>query len=703
MNEFYPVLKKISEYFIRLGYDEKMFESETSLFNQFSSSSKVDFVVKHNNKPYIVVEAKPAKSFLSLNDEDLKYDPSVRQVQTLALNSGSNYYVVTNGREFLWFETGEDGRPRIIEPIIHNRSLDNVLGTTFAEALNVCRELLKLDGLTSDFMYEFTLILLARFAVKNQVSPHDIPDKINSILNDNYSFNISLISRVTPKTLERCWDILSECKPENMDKKLLVSTLKLFAQSSNKNYNYRVTDKISEFLVEIAKLKIGQVILDPTANFGEITTAVALNNNENQVFSYCQSLDQYAFLALINKIIYNDISNVKLISMQDFVVNSSVKNDNSKPDVIITAFPFGNRFNNLNELGYRMPISLSYIEDYMLLASLDTLNENGRLVAIIPENMLFSGGKRERLRQYIVERYSLRSIISLPPGSILNSNAKVSIIVIDKKKANCDNVFFGLIGNENISIKNKVTNENNNSNSLLKAYDDFLTNCIVESGENWNSILIKPDVENLRVETYLSTNDFKLKSNYPLYPIKEVCTSIKRGTSIKNDDKGSIPFLGPAAIRANSLDENKASYTTYELLSKAILYVEKGTVILNNISSYLGAAAIYESDNPIAINQHLIALIPNTEKVLPKYLSIVLNNKDVNSNILRVSTGVTIPSITLENLKELLIPVPDLETQQKIVDSVNKIQNELNKIDEAKRLLESKLNSVVNLLESREV
>lgn len=704
MKEYDMVFEQIREYFIGLGYNKTMFESEISLYNQFSNTSRVDFVVKQSNKPYIVVEAKLAKSFSSLDNEDLKYDPSVRQVQTVAMHSGADYYVVTNGSEFLWFETGEDGRPRKIEPVFYDsRNSDNVLGATVGEALNVCRELLKSDYMTSDFMYELILILLARFAVKNQVSPENIPYEINAILENHYSFDISLISRVNPKTLEHCWFILSECRPENADKKQLISTLKLLTQKSKNNYLFRVNEKISEFLVKLTKPEVGQVILDPSANLGEISATVALKNNQNQVHSYCQSPEQYAFLVLINKIMYNDIRNIHLISIQDFILKSTDRFDYTKPDVIISAFPFGNRLNNLEELRYRMPIDVSNIEDYMLVASLDALKENGRLVAIIPESMLFAGGKRERLRQYIVERYCLRSVISLPAGAISNSNAKVSIIVIDKTKVISGNVFFGVVDNDNFSKKNIFTDENDNSIGLLKAYEDYLSYSFVENGDSWNSCLVSSDVENLRAESFLSINDFNVESQYPLYPIKDVCFSIRRGTSIKIDDNGTIPFLGPAAVRANNVDETKASFTTDENIKKAILYVQKGTVILNNISSHLGAAAIVESDNPIAINQHLIALIPNTEKVLTQYLSIALNNKDVNSNILRASTGVAIPSITLENLKEIRIPVPDLETQQKIIDSVNKIQDELAKIEATKSALEKKLTSVINLLEPEEV
>lgn len=702
MKEYGEVYEDIREYFRNLGYIETMFENDVAFSNQFSNISKIDFIVKQANAPFIAVEVKLAKTFENIDNEKLKYDPSVRQVQTYAMSLGAPYYVVTNGNDFLWFDTSEDGRPRKIEPIFcKSGNSDNVLGATIGEALNICRGLLKSDSMTSDFMYELILIILARFAVRNQVPTQKISFEINNILENHYSFDVSLISRANPKILEHCWFILSECRPENADKKQLISTLRLLAQKSKNNYNLRLNEKLSEFLFKLAKVNDTQVIFDPVANLGEISFSMAMQINQNHFYSYCQSIEQYAFLTLLNKIMYNDIRNTKLISIEDFILRPT--NGLENPDVIISAFPFGNRFNKLTELRYRMPIDTSNIEDYLLIASLEALKENGRLIAIVPDSMLFAGGKRKLLRRYIIERYNLRSVISLPTGAILNSNAKTSIIIIDKTRPVDGSVFFGVVSSANFAEKRLFIDDNGDPTGLLKAYEDYLCRSFIESNDWWKSFLVSPDVENIRAETFLSINDSKIESQYPLYSIKDICLSVKRGTTIKNDDNGIIPFLGPAAIRVNKVDETKSSFTTEENLTKSVLYVQKGTVVINNISSYLGAAAIIESDMPIAINQHVIALKPNIETVLPQYLAIALNNKDVNSNILRASTGVAIPSITLENLKEIQIPVPDLATQQKIIDSVNEIQNKLAILEETKSALEKRLTSIMNSLDLEEV
>lgn len=182
MKEYEEIYKATWEYFTNLGYAETMFERDVAFSNQFSNVAKVDFIVKQANSPFIVVEAKLAKTFEKVDNEKLKYDPSVRQVQTYAMSINAPYYVVTNGNSYLWFETDEDGRPCRIDPIHCTVNTTNEIYIPLNEAFNYCRNLLRKDTKTSDVMYELTLILLARFAVKDSVSPRDIPYQINRII-----------------------------------------------------------------------------------------------------------------------------------------------------------------------------------------------------------------------------------------------------------------------------------------------------------------------------------------------------------------------------------------------------------------------------------------------------------------------------------------------------------------------------------------
>ena len=69
----------------------------------------------------------------------------------------------------------------------------------------------------------------------------------------------------------------------------------------------------------------------------------------------------------------------------------------------------------------------------------------------------------------------------------------------------------------------------------------------------------------------------------------------------------------------------------------------------------------------------LIVLIPN-ELAIPQYLKYAINN------IQFTNTGSVIPQLTVPKVKNLEIPLPSIEEQQKLIKKVNKKEVEIKKI-----------------------
>ncbi len=708
MNEM-QIINQIGDYFINLGYKEAMFEREASLSSKGSRTMRADFVVSINKDPYIVVEAKIGRTFEKINVDELKYDPSVRQVQKYAMQIKAPFYVITNGKVYLWFKTDEDGRPLKIDPISYeaNTEDNNNIDYPIERVLSTCMDILRSGIKNSDCMYELILILLARIAVDFKLDyysnnySYNLKYEIQDILRNEYNmyqFDTVLDRYIEDETLIRCWSILSDFDLERVPSNKFISALYNIVPRYY-HYPHRLSDKLAEFMIKLAQIDDYQNILDPVSNLGEITSNITDNSN---IYSYCQSREQYVFLILQNRILGKNTNNVRLISFDDYILNGSNNNDYTSFDRIITALPFGMKIRS-HDYRYKMYIDSTNVEDYLLASSIELLKENGRLVAIVPDSMLFAGGKREHFRRYLLERYCIRSVISLPVGSLSNTGVKASIIVIDKSLQFSGQVFFGIINNENISQNRLFVDKDGNSIGLLKSYEDFILYNRLENGESYKSALVDYDVDNLRAETFLLISDSLRESKYPLYTLKDVCLSLIRGTAIKNEANGDIAFIGPAAIRANKLDTENLSFTSDTKITRPLVYAQSGDVVMNNISSQLGSSTIIKLDNPIAVNQHVILLKADSQKIIPEYLSIVLNNQDVNKSILLSATGTTIPSITIKNLREIKIPVPDLEEQRQIIDVVNRLQEELNQIEEVKNNLQNKLVTVVNTLSFGEV
>ena len=72
-------------------------------------------------------------------------------------------------------------------------------------------------------------------------------------------------------------------------------------------------------------------------------------------------------------------------------------------------------------------------------------------------------------------------------------------------------------------------------------------------------------------------------------------------------------------------------------------------------------------DNEIS-NSYQIFEVTKTEKLLPKYMLLWLNRDEIQRHTLFISFETTRDVFIFEDMKEISIPLPDINIQQSIVD-----------------------------------
>lgn len=81
-------------------------------------------------------------------------------------------------------------------------------------------------------------------------------------------------------------------------------------------------------------------------------------------------------------------------------------------------------------LGLQIPKSRT---DYgFLLRGLEHLQDDGRLLAILPHGVLFRGGAEEKIREYLIKRHMISAVIGLPDKLFLNTGIPVCVLVLEK-------------------------------------------------------------------------------------------------------------------------------------------------------------------------------------------------------------------------------------------------------------------------------
>ena len=170
--------------------------------------------------------------------------------------------------------------------------------------------------------------------------------------------------------------------------------------------------------------------------------------------------------------------------------------------------------------------------------------------------------------------------------------------------------------------------------------------------------------------------------NFKTYSLKELAT-IKYGKNQKQvqDKEGTIPIYGTGGVMG---------YATKSLYdSPSVLIGRKGTI---------GKVKFVSS--PFWTIDTLFYTEVNTDIIYPKYLYYVMSLLDLN----QYNEGTTIPSLRTETLNRLEFNIPSIQTQRKILDILNPLDDKIelnhqinkNLEQQAQAIFKSSFNSIKN-------
>ena len=170
------------------------------------------------------------------------------------------------------------------------------------------------------------------------------------------------------------------------------------------------------------------------------------------------------------------------------------------------------------------------------------------------------------------------------------------------------------------------------------------------------------------------------------YRIEEICEVISGGTpstKVANYWNGDIIWLTPKDLSNTTtkwISRSSNKITTDGLDNSAARMLPINTVLLSSRApiGYLALAG-----KQLCTNQGFKAMICNTNYILPEYLYYYLHTKVEELN--NISTGSTFKELSSSLLKNYVVSIHDLTTQQHIVDILGsideKIENNQEKVD----------------------
>ncbi len=304
------------------------------------------------------------------------------------------------------------------------------------------------------------------------------------------------------------------------------------------------------------------------------------------------------------------------------------------------------------------------------------LNPTGKAGVIVPEGIVFqSANAYKALRKYLVEDDLLYAVISLPAG-VFNpySGVKTSILLMDKTLAKQkDEILFVRIDNDGYNLgAQRREIKGSDIPEVIKIIKDY-QNGIDISDSALVTIASKKDIAE---QDYVLVGErYKeavvVNSDYPMVElgeIVEILDSLRKPVTKSDRTSGIYPYYGATGI----LD-----YVDQFLFDEPL-------VLVGEDGAKWGAdeKTAFMIDGKTWVNNHAHVLRPIRDKVLDKYLTEVLNFMDLSAFI----TGVTVPKLNQQNLRQIKIPLPPLHIQEEIVKEIEGYQKV---IDGAKQVFDN--------------
>lgn len=202
---------------------------------------------------------------------------------------------------------------------------------------------------------------------------------------------------------------------------------------------------------------------------------------------------------------------------------------------------------------------------------------------------------------------------------------------------------------------------------------------IVDIFERFDSLLYTYQKTKTKLDELIKTRfDEMFREADDKLTLSEVCTIITDGTHQppKFVDKG-IPFLFVSNIVTNSINyeaEKFISEDTYNELYKRTP-IEIGDIIMSTVGSY-GHPAVVTSNKKFLFQRHIAYLKPKKDIINPLFLHSAILSEKVQEQIERRVKGIAQKTLNLSEIKQLQIPIPDLQIQNQFADFVTQVEKQ---------------------------
>lgn len=425
---------------------------------------------------------------------------------------------------------------------------------------------------------------------------------------------------------------------------------------------------------ELLELKDGDSFADFCCGSGSVVRAMKGDNTEIRAYGYDISVNSIAAAKIKNAFAEDKIR----YKVQDLFELGLEEN---KPtfDKIFSNYPPGMKIRDSNRgqeyrasLEERIPsIAKITSADWLFhMLMMDMLADDGRAIGFMSNGAAWNGSD-SAVRRYFAENGWIECVITLPEKLFAETALPVSMIVFS---------------HHNTGVKLVDASELFESGRRVNYLTDENLDQIMElvRGESEHSRFIS--LEELRENDYvLSLKKYAVLDIKNGQPFKNVIRRITRGAQLSARDLDKITTMVPtgmqylmlANIRNGMIDPELPYLKKIDKKEEKYCLTNHCLILSKNGYPYKIAVAEIREGQKILGNGNLYIIELDEEKIDPYYLAAFFESEMGIKALKGITVGASIPNIGVEQLKNLIIPVPPLEEQKRLAGKYRNARDEI--------------------------
>lgn len=516
------------------------------------------------------------------------------------------------------------------------------------------------------------------------------------------SESIGRILKVNFVYLDQFFDWLNSQEfdsDERIDEALSAFDCVLEETADNYEGLHRTSVDVSTLVTAVADPSHGNSVYDPCFGFGNFLTK-CWRYSDSSIKVYGVEKHEPSFLIGFTRLLLAGVREPKL-RLGDSLGRGQSSNANSEGfDLIVLDPPVRNKIDREQlhqlEVGFTYEIKSRDSTGLFIQEALSLLKPSGKAVIVVPDSFLFQGGTDKELRRLLVERGHIEAVIRLPAGQTTTySNLKCSLLILTKKG---DKKIVRMADATSLFKSTKTDMHQPLLNSLARDFAQKIS--IEELPLQHPRALDLPDLPGTGV-TWRSiwevSRDELEKMEWDLTPKRRVNIALNRVLKDLEQHGMQVVQLGSVVEIFSGIHVRSAELTEHPFSSNSLGYVRIGDLksgkikrptswvrqienhteerkrlrpndVLLSKSGTIGKSAIIEiDDSKLIASKGLFVLRPDPTLLEPEFLYGYFSSALVKSWLESQSKGAVIQHITVEALSSLLLPLPSLEAQRKVL------------------------------------